>query len=325
MASPHWDIKIGEPVWYPNVNSESYFIVRWLDDRAHNLYMADQISASDVQLTIIDCARIDDPQLCVFLDCLVVGLSDIFPLRLVPSWTLPTMQAQSVSGDLSIPSLPPSLYTIPPPPPPLPPSSYPTPPAARPPHFIPLPPTPQESPPPPPPPPVDQPLPPPPPQPYVDQLHLTSAHSREQLRSFVEGHIAANNLDQWIRLPLLGTNDIMIYSAMSPIPDPTALENETFDERCLLLFPSLMHRGLGMRFRSLEFGASIELTFTDCLEVCPAGQVWVKCAACDKFHFPWNGESAHANSKKHKKKLWWGHNQSLAASVRDYATCPFFP
>ena len=68
----------------------------------------------DVQLTIIDCARIDDPQLCVFLDCLVVGLSDIFPLRLVPSWTLPTMQD--------------------------------TPPAARPPHFIPLPPTPQHRP-----------------------------------------------------------------------------------------------------------------------------------------------------------------------------------
>ena len=266
--------------------------------------MADQNSASNVELTIIDCAQIDDPH-NVFLDCLIVSLSDIFPLRLVP-----TMQVQSVSDDLSIPSRPPSLYPIPPPPPP-PPSSYPTPPAFPPP--------------PPPHPYVDQPLPPPPPQPYVDQRYLTSARSRQQLHSFVEGQIAADNRDQWIPLPELPGNAIMIYSAKTPIPDPTALENETFDERCLLLFPSLMHRGLGMRFRSFEFGASIELTFTDCLEVCPAGHVWVKCAACDKFHFPWSGESAHANSNKHKRKLWWGHSQSLAASVRDYATCPFFP
>ena len=112
---------------------------------------------------------------------------------------------------------------------------------------------------------------------------------------------------------------------MSPIPDPVALENETFDERRLLLFRSLMYKGLGMRFWSRDLGADIDLKFTDCLEVCPAGHVWPKCAACDKFHMPWSGETAHCVSNKHLKKLWWGRSQSLAASVRDYATCPFFP
>ena len=42
---------------------------------------------------------------------------------------------------------------------------------------------------------------------------------------------------------------------------------------------------------------------TDVLKWCPAKHIWPYCIACGKFYFPATGPNAHANSRKHIRKM----------------------
>ena len=99
----------------------------------------------------------------------------------------------------------------------------------------------------------------------------------------------------------------------------TELTNAPYDPRRLLMYPSFIRTGLGIRFRSGQFAADFELSFADSLDLCPAGHVWVKCMACHKFHFPWDGANCHVQSRKHTNQLWWADSRGTLRSLHDYS------
>jgi hypothetical protein len=153
-----------------------------------------------------------------------------------------------------------------------------------------------------------------------------SAPADNHMLMFVEQQHDSNMLNTWIDLPLAPGNQFMIYRGRAPpIPTADALAATDFHQRYPVLHPGLMKRGAGIRFRSSYFKCEFEMEFTDGLAPCPAGHIWPKCFACNKFHFPWDGPSAHTLSKKHQKQLHWSRESGLAGTVSYYANNAWMP
>jgi hypothetical protein len=102
-------------------------------------------------------------------------------------------------------------------------------------------------------------------------------------------------LNQWIRLPGLGGNSIM----MRPSVGTAGTGNN------LLWFPELI--GHELWFHSLWNHETIQLQDADVLKLCPAQQIWPWCSYCQKFLFPCE---AHRASSAHIKGVCYIQNIS---------------
>ena len=99
-------------------------------------------------------------------------------------------------------------------------------------------------------------------------------------------------LNQWVPLPGLGGNCILLRKCSE-------------HRRPLLMFPRLEMLGLELCFYSeWNKGATVVIE-ADILKPCPAKQIWIFCAWCQKFHLPYDGPGSHRQSKKHAYARWY--------------------
>ena len=103
-------------------------------------------------------------------------------------------------------------------------------------------------------------------------------------------------LNQWVTIPGLGGNRILLRRC-------------TWQRRPLLMFPRLEMLGLELCFWSQWYRESTVVMEVDILKPCPAGQIWIYCAWCQKFHLPYYGIGSHRQSKKHAKARWYLDNE----------------
>jgi hypothetical protein len=96
-------------------------------------------------------------------------------------------------------------------------------------------------------------------------------------------------LDQWVRLPGVGGNSIMLTRRRGG--------DAHFP---LVLFPNLGAHNLELWFHSAWYGRMFLLEEADAIKPCPAEQWWPFCAWCNKFHLPEAGPGCHRGSKKHQ-------------------------
>ena len=78
-------------------------------------------------------------------------------------------------------------------------------------------------------------------------------------------------LNQWIPLPFLGGNSVLLRKA----------EGECSP---LVMFPRLTEMNLEFWFYSRRMGQMTDLREVDGIKPCPAGQLWPYCQWCSKFH-----------------------------------------
>lgn len=96
-------------------------------------------------------------------------------------------------------------------------------------------------------------------------------------------------LDQWIRLPLLGGNYILLRRS-----EPNA-------HLPLVMYPRINEMRLELWFHSHWLGQSMQLQEVDGLKLCPQHHIWPYCQWCRKFHLPYDGQGSHRCSKDHGK------------------------
>ena len=106
-------------------------------------------------------------------------------------------------------------------------------------------------------------------------------------------------LDEWIKLPGLGANAVMLKH-----------KTELTDRLRLVMYPRL--QGYDLFFKSTWAGEKIQLLDCDVLKMCPAGQVWPWCAYCQKFLSP---VDVHRASKMHSKCIENLEQQPDSATV----------
>jgi hypothetical protein len=109
------------------------------------------------------------------------------------------------------------------------------------------------------------------------------------------GDPSQRRLNQWVRLPGLGGNSIMLRPAVSTV----GTENN------LLWFPQLI--GHELWFHSSWSQETIQLQDADVLKLCPAQQIWPWCSYCQKFLLPCE---AHRASSAHIKGVCYIQNIS---------------
>ena len=99
--------------------------------------------------------------------------------------------------------------------------------------------------------------------------------------------LSSRRLDVWIPLPGKPGNSILLGSWPGVKP--------------VLSWPFLTELGIGVKFRSVEFGCEREMEFFDVLKMGPAGHLWPFCLWCGKFYFPCEG--GHSESFEHQRAL----------------------
>ena len=104
-------------------------------------------------------------------------------------------------------------------------------------------------------------------------------------------------LDQWIPVPLLGGNSILLRRSQANHYKP------------LVMFPRINSMRLELWFHSRWLGESVQLIEVDGLKPCPNNHMWPYCRWCRRFHLPYDGEYSHRCSLKHDKfrKLYMMH------------------
>ena len=74
------------------------------------------------------------------------------------------------------------------------------------------------------------------------------------------------------------------------------------------MFPRLEKLNLELCFYSEWYKEATVVIETDILKPCPAKQIWIFCAWCQKFHLPYDGPGSHRQSKKHANARWYLDN-----------------
>ena len=107
-------------------------------------------------------------------------------------------------------------------------------------------------------------------------------------------------LNKWVRIPGLGGNRILLRRC-------------SHHRRPFLMFPRLEMLGLELCFYSQWYSQwykeSTVVMEVDILKPCPAGQIWIYCAWCRKFHLPYDGQGSHRQSKQHARARWHLDNE----------------
>ena len=112
----------------------------------------------------------------------------------------------------------------------------------------------------------------------------------------------SSRLNVWIPLPGMPGNSILLKKTTGlPGVEQLSPGSALLRANTVLSWPRLTALGIGVRFRSVEFGCEHDLEFFDVLAWCPAGHVWIFCAWCGKFHFPCEG--GHRESGEHQRAL----------------------
>ena len=126
------------------------------------------------------------------------------------------------------------------------------------------------------------------------------AVSRSNCQDFML--FSSRRLDVWIPLPGKPGNSILLKKTTGlPGVEPLLPGSALLRANIVLSWPFLTELGIGVRFRSVEFGCERDLEFFDVLKMCPAGHLWPFCLWCGKFYFPCEG--GHSESFEHQRAL----------------------
>ena len=112
----------------------------------------------------------------------------------------------------------------------------------------------------------------------------------------------SSRLNVWIPLPGKPGNSILLKKTTGlPGVEPVLPGSALLRANIVLSWPFLTELGIGVKFRSVEFGCEREMEFFDVLKMGPAGHLWPFCLWCGKFYFPCEG--GHRESRQHQTGL----------------------